>query len=304
MMISDLLQGGNCLPAITVGTDLPLLEAAAMLRDLDATALVVMSRSRLLGILSERDLVNSVAEKGASIALMTVGDSMNRALVTCTLADDVSEMLNRMSVEGVHHVLVVEEGVPVSVLTVREFEAACRILKEQADSDELTGLANRRSFLRTVDAELNRYRRHRTSLAVAMLDIDYFKKINDQLGHAEGDRILRKVAQTMAMGLRSFDHFARLGGDEFAIMFPETRLSEAVDACRRLISECAKHRLPKMDGMFCLNLSCGVTVANAGDKSAATILARADESLYRAKETGRGRVVAARTAVRDQFQSA
>ena len=304
MLIKDLLEEGNCRPAAITREDVPLLEAAGRLQELNATALVVMSQNRINGVLSDRDLVNAIAEKGTGIAIMTVGDAMNRTLVTCTLNDDVTDTLNRMSTAGVHHVPVLKDGVPITVLTSREFESACRILKTQADTDEVTGLFNRRNFLRLLDAELNRYRRHRTPLALAMIDIDHFKKVNDHLGHADGDKLLRSVAQTLASEVRSFDIVARYGGDEFAILFPQTRLSEAVDACRRLSTACSQLPLPRIDGVFCLSLSCGVTVANPGDTEVKSIVNRADQSLYQAKESGRGRVVAARTAAPDRLLSA
>ena len=304
MLIRDLLEAGKCRPAVTVGMEVPLLEAAARLQSSDATALLVMHGDNILGTLSETDVVGAVASKGATVALLTVGDAMDRKIVTADLGDDVSDTLDRMSAASAHNVPVLAGGRPLTMLTVREFESACRFLKIQADTDDLTGLANRRSLLKAVDEELNRYQRHRTPMAIAMMDLDLFKTINDHLGHAEGDRLLQTVARTLAGGLRSFDRVARIGGDEFAVLFPQTRLSEAVMACRRLVSAVSGLPLPRIDGVFRLGLSCGVTVAMQSDKASSSILERADESLYRAKKSGRGRVVAARTALPDQLLSA
>lgn len=296
MLINDILDGAAMRPASCVPMDTPLLEAAGLLKHLDCTALIVTMNGRIVGTCSDHEMVGAIAQHGAAIGLLTVGDVMHRARLTCTMTDDISDTLDRMSAAGVHHVCVLKDGEPLTVLSARQFESACRFLKVQADTDELTGLSNRRSFLKAVDAELNRHRRHRTPLAVAMIDIDHFKKINDQLGHAEGDLLLKRTAQLLAGGIRSFDEVARIGGDEFAILFPESRLSEAVDACRRLLTACSQQDLPRLNGVFCVSVSIGVTVARSSDADVESILARADESLYRAKATGRGRVVAARTS--------
>ena len=304
MLIRDLLEAGKCPPAVTIGPDAPVLDAAGQLRSTGSTSLLVMVGDRVVGTLSETDLVAAVAERGATIALLTVGEVMDQHVVTCGIDDDVNETLDRMGSAAVHSVPVIVAGRPLTLLTSREFETACRFLKVQADTDDLTGLANRRSFLKSVDEEFNRYTRHRTPMAVAMMDLDLFKTINDRLGHAEGDRLLQAVARTLASGLRSFDRVARIGGDEFAVLFPQTRLSEAVLACQRLTAACAELPLPRIDGVFRLGLSCGVTVAAHSDRETSTILQRADQSLYRAKKSGRGKVVAARTAVPGQLMSA
>ena len=292
MLIRDLLIGGEVRPVVTATAGTPLLEAAGLLDIESAAALVVVDRGGPLGTLSERDLVSALARHGADVAYMTVGDAMYRTLVTCTLDDPVAATLDRMSSLDVRHVPVVDGGRLVTILSVREFENACRHLKAQAETDDLTGLANRRSFLRAMESELNRHRRHRSPMAVAMLDLDRFKQINDRLGHGTGDKVLQSVARILSAELRSFDCLARIGGDEFAVLFPETRLSDAVKACRRLVTACRDAAPTLPDAMLEVGLSCGVATAHPEDTVSQLVLQRADRNLYRAKQAGRGQVVA------------
>ena len=300
MLIKDILEGGGGAPVLSVPSSMPLLEAAGKLQSSNSGAVVVLQGEALVGVFSERALVNAVATRGSSIALMSVADVIEWQLVTCTLDDDVTEILDRMGNAGVHHVPVVEDGRAITILTVREFETACHYLKAQAETDELTGLANRRSLMPEVDRLLARFHKGREPVAVAMLDVDLLKRVNDKLGHAAGDALLRLVARAIARETRSFDTVARIGGDEFAIVFPQTRLHDAVQACRRILGACSRIPLPRVDGVYQITLSIGVTIAQNGD-TADAILQRADHGLYEAKACGRGRVIAIRTSVLDQM---
>lgn len=291
MRIRDLLDSGGGHPAVTVGMDTPLQKAAQVLRDTAASALIVLGDRGMVGTLSDYNVVCAVARQGAGIALLKVRDAMDRRSISCDGSDEVGATLDRMAEAGVHHIVVVDHGAPATMLTAREFEVACRHLTTEAETDDLTGLANRRGFLRAVEAELNRYRRHQSPMAVAMMDLDHFKHINDQLGHAAGDRLLCDVARRLSDHLRSFDQVARIGGDEFAVLFPQTLPGEAVQACRRLVECIRSLPLASTWGGFRVGLSCGVAVATAHDVNAVELLARADVNLYRAKKSGRGKVV-------------
>lgn len=293
MQIRDILESGGGGPVLTISATIPLLDAAGKLQASEFAALAVVEGGELVGILSERALVDAVVSRGPGIAGMTVAEAMAAAPVVCTLDDDVGEALTKMVATGVHNVPVVNDGVPVAMLTSREFRSACRVLKTQAEADDLTGLSNRRGLLPEIVRELERYDRGREPVAVAMLDVDHLKSVNDRLGHAAGDSLLRLVARVLVRETRAFDKAARIGGDEFALLFPQTRLFEAVVACTRILKACGRIPIPPADGTRQLTLSIGVTVAQAGD-TAERILARADQGLYEAKSAGRGRVVAVR----------
>lgn len=151
---------------------------------------------------------------------------------------------------------------------------------EQARTDQLTGLANRRAFEQAVDVELARARRSGRPLSIAVLDLDRLKEINDHHGHLEGDRVLFQVAEQLRATLRLPDLSFRWGGDEFAVLFPDTAEPEAERACERLAERVATRcRRP---GGEPVRLAYGCAQA-ADDSTAPSLLARADEVLRRLK---------------------
>ena len=124
-----------------------------------------------------------------------------------------------------------------SVLALRANERATRAtaeLRRLATTDELTGLANRRSFLDALERETSRACRSGNPLCLAIVDLDHFKKINDLHGHPVGDEVLRKVADVLREGTRTSDTVGRMGGEEFAILMPETSREQALSVCQRL----------------------------------------------------------------------
>lgn len=167
-------------------------------------------------------------------------------------------------------------------------------LVHEATTDSLTGLPNRRQFLADCARELHRVERSGGSLAVAVLDIDHFKEINDRHGHATGDEALASFSTTVCSIIRDIDTCGRLGGDEFAILLPDADLADAVAALERI--RAAFEETPcEADGhQLLITISAGVAQARPGDDTVDTMLVRADRALYDAKETGRNRVVAER----------
>jgi len=167
-------------------------------------------------------------------------------------------------------------------------------LFHQASTDMLTGLNNRRYFMTLAEQELRRARRFSRSLSVMMIDIDHFKRINDQCGHALGDSVLQGVAKRILESLRQSDQCGRLGGEEFAIFLPETNISAARLVAERMREHLEKRPLIATGGGSATTLSCtisiGIAELNAKDGSIDELLSRADEALYRAKNNGRNRV--------------
>lgn len=166
-----------------------------------------------------------------------------------------------------------------------------RRLRELATTDDLTGLFNRRHFLDMMGRELQRRGRRPSDVALAMIDVDRFKTLNDSYGHAFGDRALKEVADVLRETARDTDVVARYAGDEFILLMPETRENQAVAAARR-IRECLARRTVKHGANSAsLTLSIGVACLEAGAEGTGDALAhRADMALYVAKDAGRDTV--------------
>jgi diguanylate cyclase (GGDEF)-like protein len=167
-------------------------------------------------------------------------------------------------------------------------------LRVHAETDVLTGIANRRRFLQAIDSECDRYNRYRNPFALLLIDIDHFKSVNDLYGHAAGDIILRAVADTLRDCLREIDLLARYGGEEFSILLVET----GEDAARQ-VAEAARLAIAlqtfSIDGLVLpITVSVGVAAPFLGEKADSdTLLKFADIALYRAKAKGRNCIVAA-----------
>lgn len=167
-------------------------------------------------------------------------------------------------------------------------------LERLANTDPLTGLANRRRFLERLDGEIERADRYERPLSLILLDLDRFKAVNDTHGHAAGDDVLRDAARVLRAVSREVDLPARIGGEEMTLLLPETdrRGARAVAERIRSAIERARHAAPDGDP-FRVTASLGVASAGPGARTGAELLQRADEALYRAKEAGRNRVVMA-----------
>jgi len=162
-------------------------------------------------------------------------------------------------------------------------------LRELARNDSLTGLFNRRAFLDQGDNEWVRHRRHRHPLACAAIDVDGFKRINDNFGHAAGDALLQHIGTLLRATLRASDLPARIGGDEFVALMPDTSVDGALITSERLLTRLSNHPLQVLDQSLVATVSIGVATAE-GCSSLEELLARADAALYRAKKEGKSRV--------------
>jgi len=157
-------------------------------------------------------------------------------------------------------------------------------------TDELTELPNRRAFIQRLEEELQRARRYKSSFCVAMIDLDHFKRINDTYGHAAGDEILRKYANNILSILRRSDMVARYGGEEFAIIFPNASIDEAQQALEKVRARAVKTVIEfNNDIIHTPGFSAGLVLCDSTE-DAETLIKRADEMLYAAKEKGRNRV--------------
>ncbi|BEV73663.1 MULTISPECIES: GGDEF domain-containing protein [unclassified Paludibacterium] len=163
-------------------------------------------------------------------------------------------------------------------------------LKRLANTDPLTGVANRRPFLERMQHELARVRRYGVHSCCLMLDFDHFKRINDRWGHSGGDAVLQYFSQVCQQRLRATDLLGRLGGEEFAILMPNTDLAGARELGEQLRHWVTQHPLQQGEQQIHFSISLGITEMRAEDTSPDQVLARTDEALYRAKDLGRNRI--------------
>lgn len=163
-------------------------------------------------------------------------------------------------------------------------------LRSQADTDELTGLFNRRLFLRRTTEELARAHRYGRELHLALIDLDHFKHINDQFGHPVGDALLKHVSRILEQELRQSDLLARIGGEEFAVLLPDTNAEQALELMRRLQSQIRAFPLELHDTLLPITFSVGITSVQHTDQEPTDLLKRVDQMLYRAKNLGRNRI--------------
>ena len=161
-------------------------------------------------------------------------------------------------------------------------------LKALVEYDELTGINNRRKLMRELEERLEEMRRYGTSVALLLLDIDHFKRVNDGYGHLVGDRVLCELSNILATNIREPDLLARFGGEEFAVLMPNTSVQQAEIAAERLRLAVNRHRFNEPDEIR-LTISLGLATCRKDDPDITCVLQRADTALYKAKARGRNR---------------
>ena len=166
-------------------------------------------------------------------------------------------------------------------------------LRHHATTDHLTGLWNRRIILEQLDHELNRARRDHGSLSIGMVDLDHFKMVNDTWGHPAGDAVLRATAGMLKACVRQYDGVGRFGGEEFLLVLPACGLDQAPVVVERVRQCVAATGVVVGTDVIPVSVSIGLATTGTSGFNAATLLASADEALYRAKAGGRNRVESA-----------
>lgn len=211
--------------------------------------------------------------------------------------------------------LVLREQLLCRMITERDAYAqalteANQSLTRLSETDGLTGIANRRRFDLRLEEEWQRSRRHGFPVALLMIDIDHFKRFNDRYGHVQGDECLKQVASAMSScAVRSTDLAARYGGEEFALLLPHADLGEASLIAERCIAALASKALPHEDSPTAPVVTVSIGVAafkpqQSTEEPSRTLVEAADEALYRAKQSGRNRLVlAARSVQADHHQT-
>ncbi|REL36100.1 GGDEF domain-containing protein [Thalassotalea euphylliae] len=203
---------------------------------------------------------------------------------------ELSDSFNHILYQSVVLVIMLEV---ILVLTIfaNEIEANELKLTKQATTDALTGLSNRHAFFEHGSSLFESTKHLNRPLTIILVDIDHFKRINDQHGHFVGDLCLTEVTQLMAAQKREQDMLARIGGEEFAIILPDTTLSEANNIAEQMRITISQHHIPLVgDQHLHCTVSFGIASRDTDASSLKEVLVHADKALYLAKELGRNRV--------------
>ena len=216
-----------------------------------------------------------------SLALDTTGKALQTALSRLEQQTKDLTALSENLHKEIHARSVVEEDLRREQIQLRKL----------ASTDPLTGLANRRHFFQLAGRELERIHRTGSHACLAMLDIDYFKVLNDSMGHAEGDKALMTLVKIITSVIRPYDLVGRYGGDEFIFLFPETQLAPCHGVLERLRSSVEKACIHSGQENINLTVSIGLTELYQGNiyglQALDRAISKADEALYRAKGKAR-----------------
>ncbi len=179
----------------------------------------------------------------------------------------------------------------ISKMTER-LQQANEELRIISEKDALTGIYNRRSFMIRLRQETEAARQNHSPLALVMIDIDYFKNVNDKLGHQAGDQVLIEITRIIAAELRATDFLARYGGEEFVLILPHTDINGARTIAER-VRQSVESRSQEIQGMPAITCSLGVAWSLLGGMPLESLISKADKALYEAKGQGRNRVITA-----------
>lgn len=176
---------------------------------------------------------------------------------------------------------------------IQELRKANDRLQRLTLTDEMTSLYNYRFLKSQLETEIRRAERYDKPLSICLIDVDFFKKINDEFGHPAGDEALRKVAIVLSDSVRNVDYVGRYAGDEFLIIFPNTNLSDALKLCDRIQKSMENEKILVGEKEIRLSLSIGAADFHPQKRNTAELLVEAaDRCLYKAKESGRNRIEA------------
>ena len=184
-----------------------------------------------------------------------------------------------------------ESGTVWSILDITSEKTLQKKLEQQAITDYMTNLYNRRYFTDRLVEELSRVKRNKkNTTSLMMFDLDKFKQINDTYGHLSGDEVIKKFAEILKRNLRNSDISARIGGEEFAVILPDTDIKSAEILANRIKKDVCAKKVDAYGSKISFTISIGLTALIYDDISSDTALARVDKALYTAKENGRNRV--------------
>ncbi len=215
---------------------------------------------------------------------------LHKRVVSASAAQQ--RLMERLSYALLTLVAVVLVGLGALLMMLHQLQRQRRELEHRSATDDLTGLSNRATLVEQASDALSLARRSQLPCSVALIDIDHFKRINDDYGHPVGDRVLEHLGAVLRSSVRASDAVSRVGGEEFCILMPNTRVRESLALCARIRDAIVGEPCPVgPEGTLSCTVSIGVATTQAGGRETFEVLyARADAALYAAKRGGRDRI--------------
>lgn len=298
-----------------------VFEAAKKINTMDVGSIVITDGGRIVGILSERDIVNKVIARKLNPSKVRIATVMTKKLITARKSDLLTKALRMMHKNHIRHLPVVEKNDKVlGIVSIRDlfvnYEELIKNLVEErtkalntlsrkferySNIDSLTGLYNYRFFNNYLDTEIARSSRKGHDFSLVFIDIDNFKQYNDTYGHAKGNQLLKEIGdllrpsepgRKLSFTSRKSDVAIRLGGDEFVLILPETNKQGSLICAERLRSAVQRDLAARLNlkKHHKVTISMGISCFPTDADNKKDIIEKADQALYQAKRLGRNRV--------------
>ncbi len=236
------------------------------------------------------DFLRELDSDGCEVPVIIISDEGNEVLAAQLIRAGAYDYLTKDLVQEEPLSRIITTSLEKARLK-KDIKIAQKKMVEMTTKDELTKLYNRRVFNETIERELSRAVRYETNLSLCMLDLDCFKEINDTHGHIAGDIVLIQVGRILEDSVRESDVCCRYGGDEFAIILPNTDVMAAGALGERVRRKVAEYQFQYNSTKINVTVSLGIVPFNCTVNSASQMIENADETLYRAKNSGKNKVV-------------
>lgn len=256
-----------------------------------------------IGIVTERDILRAIVTYKDRAINAQAGDIMSSPVLTLEPEEDIDSAIMQMQLNRVRRIPITKDNRLIGIISYDDLTNALRKanyalqkktdeLEKEAGTDPLTGLYNRRVINSQLAYQVSMAKRTGNPMAVIMLDIDFFKKVNDTYGHQCGDRVLQGIASILKEKSREINIVGRYGGEEFIMLAPIAGYKTALYMAERLrqLVEGTDFRDESTGNRFKVTVSAGVAVWNNKIKTGKELVKLADDAMYLAKESGRNRV--------------
>ncbi len=279
-----------------------VIEMAELLFNAHVGAITIIDKNRFpIGIVTERDIIQAMVVYRENAHKKQAQDIMSSPVLTLEPEDDIESAAMLMQLNKIRRIPIVKNEKLAGLITYRDITNAlmksvhnltdkAEKLEDKANRDPLTGLYNKGYLLSQLNYHFELSKRTGNPMAVIIMDIDHFKKINDTYGHICGDEVLKKIASLISVNSRAINITGRFGGEEFVILGPISDHKSAMFTAERLRNLIEKENFSCGENSFKVTISAGVSVWNRAVKDATELLSLADKALYEAKGGGRNQV--------------